>query len=78
MLVQGLSRASDRAKSALEVVSWQEGVRRNLQTEISAYTSTLRNLRAEIEIVQEQRQGYSEKCEEATQVCKTGGYVRIS
>ena len=46
----------------------QEGVRRNLQTEIAAYTGTLRRLRDEIESVQQARQMYTDKCEEATQV----------
>ena len=43
-------------------------MRRNLQTEITAYSGTLRRLRDEIQTVQQQRQSYAEKCEEATQV----------
>ena len=46
----------------------QEAVRRNLQTEIAAYATTLRRLRDEIESVQLQRQNYADKCEDATQV----------
>lgn len=52
-------------------------MRRNLQTEIAAYTGTLRRLRDEIESVQQARQTYTDKCEEATQVrvCRSTSLV---